>query len=84
MPDFSTNSVSSGFPRWQCVLRNGCLCLEMLLLPVLLSQVNLADECNIRLGFRSIFTGKQKWRKAMTSVFLNIVGSRENENFSQV
>lgn len=58
MLDFSANTVSSGFPRWQCVLRNGCLCLEMLFLPFSFSQVNLADECIISLGFRSTFRGK--------------------------
>lgn len=58
MLDFSANIVSSGFPRWQCVSRNGCLCLEKLLLPFFFSQVNLADECNISLGFRNTFREK--------------------------
>lgn len=63
MFDFTANTVSSGFPRWQCVLRNGCLCLEMLFLPVSFSQVNLADECSISLRFRNIFTGKAEMEK---------------------
>lgn len=38
--EFSGNSVSPGFPRWQCVLRNRCLRPKILVLSFLFSQVN--------------------------------------------
>lgn len=58
MLNFIAHTVSSGFPRWQCVLRNECLYLEMLFLPFLFLEVNLAVECNTRLEFRNAFRGK--------------------------
>lgn len=60
MLDFSGNPVSSGFPRWQCVLRNRCLRPKILVLSFLFSRVNLAEESNVSLGFRNTFRGKVK------------------------
>lgn len=75
MLNFIANIVSSGFPRWQCVLRNECLSGNALLAIFIFGNY-FAVERNTSLGFTNAFRGKVELEENHVTVFLSIVSSR--------